>query len=124
MDDNRNTILAIALSLVILIAWQFFIGAPKVQDERDKQVASQEMQAAPTAPGSSAPAAGSARHRIRAARRRRAAPHRRPPEHSLARPEAPPAAKPRSRPARASPSTRRRWAARSRSQERVSTISC
>ncbi|MCB1435825.1 MAG: membrane protein insertase YidC [Rhodobiaceae bacterium] len=60
MDDNRNTILAIALSLVILIAWQFFIGAPKVQDERDKQVASQEMQAAPTAPGSSAPAAGSA----------------------------------------------------------------
>jgi YidC/Oxa1 family membrane protein insertase len=59
MEDNRNTILAIALSLVILIAWQFFIGAPKVEDQQ-KQAAQREMQATPGAPASGATAPQSA----------------------------------------------------------------
>jgi YidC/Oxa1 family membrane protein insertase len=55
MDENsRNTVLAIVLSLAIIIAWQFFIAAPQIEQERRKQEALQtEQQARPpvTAPG-------------------------------------------------------------------------
>lgn len=51
MNDNRNTILAIALSLVILIAWQFFVGMPGVDETRQRQDAQQAQQAQPVAPG-------------------------------------------------------------------------
>src|SRR4051812_811058 len=34
MDTNRNTLLAIALSLVVLLGWQFLYVGPKMEAER------------------------------------------------------------------------------------------
>ena len=47
MDDNRNMILAIGLSLAILIGWQFFVGMPQMEKQREalKQQQQQQQQA-------------------------------------------------------------------------------
>jgi YidC/Oxa1 family membrane protein insertase len=66
MTDNKNTILAIALSAVVLIAWQFFYAAPqekarqeKLQAEQQKQQQAQQQPgkpaAAPAQPGQAQP---------------------------------------------------------------------
>jgi YidC/Oxa1 family membrane protein insertase len=66
MTDNKNTILAIALSAVVLIAWQFFYAAPqekarqeKLQAEQQKQQQAQQQPgkpaAAPAQPGPAQP---------------------------------------------------------------------
>ncbi len=44
MSDNRNMIIAIALSVAILLGWQFFFGMP--QAERQRQAAEQQRIAA------------------------------------------------------------------------------
>ncbi|MCC2112609.1 MAG: membrane protein insertase YidC, partial [Hyphomicrobiales bacterium] len=36
MDDNRNYLMAIALSIVVLVAWQFFVAGPKIEAQRDR----------------------------------------------------------------------------------------
>ena len=36
-DDNKNLILAIALSVSVLIGWNYFIGAPQVEKQRQAQ---------------------------------------------------------------------------------------
>ncbi len=58
MNDQKNTILAIVLSGIVLLGWQYFIGMPQVDKQR--QIAAQQQQAqAPnpqTPPGASAPA--------------------------------------------------------------------
>ena len=63
MTDNKNTILAIALSALVLIAWQFFFAMPqekarqeKLQTEQQKQQQTQQQQpakpaGAPAQPG-------------------------------------------------------------------------
>ncbi|MFC7398256.1 membrane protein insertase YidC [Chelatococcus sp. GCM10030263] len=58
--DNKNLILAIALSVAVLVGWNYFFGMPQVQQQR--QSASQSQQATPqpqgapqTAPGQPAP---------------------------------------------------------------------
>ncbi len=61
MTDNKNTILAIVLSAVVLIAWQFFVGMPqqKARQEAAKQQQQQtaQQQTAPAGQaGQSAPA--------------------------------------------------------------------
>jgi YidC/Oxa1 family membrane protein insertase len=54
MPDNRNFLIAIALSLAVLLGWQFFIAGPQMQKAQQQQeIAAQ--QAAENAP---APAAG------------------------------------------------------------------
>ncbi len=61
MTDNRNTILAVILSGLVLIAWQYFYNAPQMERQR-VQTQSQVDLAKPspqTTPGS-APAPGSA----------------------------------------------------------------
>src|SRR5438067_13180151 len=69
MTDQKNTILAIALSALVLIAWQYFVGLPqmekqkqeaqlKAQQQQQQQVqtpAQQPGQTAPTAPGGAQP---------------------------------------------------------------------
>ena len=60
--DNKNTILAIVLSAVVLIAWQYFVGMPQLQKERQQQQQAQQQAAAkkagqPTAAPTSAPTA-------------------------------------------------------------------
>jgi YidC/Oxa1 family membrane protein insertase len=69
--DNKNTILAIVLSAVVLIAWQYFVGMPQLEKERQQQQQAQQQAAAkkagqpspptaapgaaPTAPGAAPP---------------------------------------------------------------------
>jgi YidC/Oxa1 family membrane protein insertase len=59
MSDQKNTILAIALSALVFIAWQYFFGLPQM--EKQKQAAQQQQQtqqqAQPTASGESRPQA-------------------------------------------------------------------
>src|SRR5581483_10084179 len=55
MTDNKNTILAIVLSAIVLIAWQYFVGVPQ-QKAREEQVAQQQQKQA-AQPKATAPAA-------------------------------------------------------------------
>src|SRR5471032_356022 len=48
MTDNRNTILAVILSGLVLIAWQYFYNVPQMEKQRAAQQAQSEM--ARTAP--------------------------------------------------------------------------
>ncbi len=67
MTDNRNTILAVILSGLVLIAWQYFYNMPQMERQRAQSQAQTELnksspQAQPgsTAPGSTAPQPGGA----------------------------------------------------------------
>ena len=64
-ENNRNFILAIVLSIVVLVGWQYFYGVPKMQEEqarkeREAQLQKQEQTAgqtpAPSATGVPQPA--------------------------------------------------------------------
>ncbi len=59
-EDNRNLLLAITLSVVVLFGWQYFYGVPQM--EKQKQLAQQNQQAqsqtAPVPAPGSAPAPG------------------------------------------------------------------
>ena len=57
-EDNRNLILAIALSVLVLIGWQYFFAGPQMQKDRAAQQQTQ-TQATPT-PGAAQPAAAGA----------------------------------------------------------------
>jgi len=86
---DKNTILAIVLSAIVLIAWQFFVGIPqeKVREQRQAQQAQQQPAAqagqpapttappgAPPAPGQiAAPGAGPAQSMTREAALRQSA---------------------------------------------------
>src|SRR5689334_23681715 len=48
MTDQKNMILAIVLSAIVLIAWQYFIGMPQLA--KQKQEAQQQQQAQQTTP--------------------------------------------------------------------------
>jgi len=43
MTDSKNTILAIVLSAIVLILWQYYVGVPQ-QKAREEQVAQQQQQ--------------------------------------------------------------------------------
>ena len=56
MSENRNLILAIVLSLVVLVAWQYFYAGPKIEQERERQAALETQQEQTVAtPGAAAP---------------------------------------------------------------------
>jgi YidC/Oxa1 family membrane protein insertase len=58
MGDQKNTILAIVLSAIVLIGWQYFVGIPKMEKQRQEAAQQQLQQPAPGAaptPGTSAP---------------------------------------------------------------------
>jgi YidC/Oxa1 family membrane protein insertase len=65
-DSNRNTILAVILSGIVLIAWQYFYNVPQMEKQRAAQQAQSELaksaapQANNTTPSSSAPPTGNA----------------------------------------------------------------
>src|SRR4051794_18229322 len=64
MIDNRNTILAVILSGLVLIAWQYFYNVPQMEKQRALQQAQSELakptpQAGNTASPSTAPQTGS-----------------------------------------------------------------
>src|SRR3984893_7057397 len=43
MTDNRNTILAVILSGLVLIAWQYFYNVPTMEKQRAAQQAQSEL---------------------------------------------------------------------------------
>lgn len=62
MSENRNMVLAIALSALVLFGWQYFIGMPKVEKEKEaarvqqtQQQAQQPSQTAPAGKPAAAP---------------------------------------------------------------------
>src|SRR3954454_21591454 len=59
MTDNRNTILAVILSGLVLIAWQYFYNMPQMEKQRAAQQAQSEM-AKPAPQGGSAPSPSTA----------------------------------------------------------------
>jgi len=44
MDDNRNMMLAIGLSVAILVLWQVFVGWPQLEKQREAQKLQQQQQ--------------------------------------------------------------------------------
>jgi YidC/Oxa1 family membrane protein insertase len=44
MNDHKNTILAIVLSGMVLIAWQYFVGMPQLEKQRQQQQQQQQAQ--------------------------------------------------------------------------------
>src|SRR3569623_2440720 len=53
MTDNKNTILAIALSALVLIAWQYFYGIPHEKARQEQLQQQQAKQVAPSPPAQS-----------------------------------------------------------------------
>ncbi len=58
MNDNKNTILAIVLSAVVLIGWQYFVGMPQEKSRQEQLQVQQQKQGTPTPaqPGQTPPA--------------------------------------------------------------------
>jgi len=45
MTDNKNTIIAIVLSAIVLLGWQYFIGMPQMERQRQEALLKQQQQA-------------------------------------------------------------------------------
>lgn len=63
MSDNRNTILAVVLSGLVLLGWQYFFNIPQMEKQRAAQQAQQQaakQQAETQTPGAASPAAAPA----------------------------------------------------------------
>jgi YidC/Oxa1 family membrane protein insertase len=51
LGDSKNTILAIVLSAIVLIGWQYFIGGPQLEKQRQEAAQQQQAQQTTPAPG-------------------------------------------------------------------------
>ncbi|MDP1907276.1 MAG: membrane protein insertase YidC, partial [Hyphomicrobium sp.] len=51
MTDSKNTILAIVLSAVVLIAWQYFYAMPQAEKQKQQQLQTQLQSPKPAVPG-------------------------------------------------------------------------
>ncbi len=49
-DDNRNVYVAIALSILVIVGWQFFYGYPQMQKQRQAQQAAAAQSGQPSTP--------------------------------------------------------------------------
>ncbi len=62
MIEHKNTILAIVLSLLVVVGWQYFVGYPQMQKQREearlKQQEQTQVQPGATQPATPAPQAG------------------------------------------------------------------
>src|SRR5438552_7951029 len=56
MSDNRNTILAVILSGLVLIGWQYFYNMPQMEKQRATQQAQSELAKPAPQPGTTTPA--------------------------------------------------------------------
>jgi YidC/Oxa1 family membrane protein insertase len=52
MGDHKNTILAIVLSLLVVVGWQYFVGYPQMEKQREQALLKQQEQ---TQPGTAQP---------------------------------------------------------------------
>ncbi len=57
MNEHKNTILAIILSLIVVVGWEYFFARPELQNQPQPQPQRQEETQQPTKPGSTQPAA-------------------------------------------------------------------
>lgn len=48
MNDQKNMILAIALSALVLIGWQYFIGMPQMEKQKQESQLRQQQTQAPS----------------------------------------------------------------------------
>jgi YidC/Oxa1 family membrane protein insertase len=56
MNDQKNTILAIVLSAIVLLAWQYFFGLPQMEKQRQEaQQKAQQQQTQPAQPSQNGP---------------------------------------------------------------------
>ena len=53
--NDKNTIIAIVLSALVLIGWQFFIGGPQMERQKQEALLKQQQQAQPTPGATPAP---------------------------------------------------------------------
>src|ERR1700742_1031115 len=60
MNDNRNTIFAVILSGLVLIAWQYFYNMPQMKKQRAAQLAQSELVKPATPAGNAATSQGGA----------------------------------------------------------------
>ena len=44
MTDHKNTILAIVLSLIVVVGWQYFVGYPQMEKQRQEAALKQQQQ--------------------------------------------------------------------------------
>ena len=44
MGNNKNTIVAVVLSLLVVVGWQYFIGYPQMERERQQAALKQQEQ--------------------------------------------------------------------------------
>jgi YidC/Oxa1 family membrane protein insertase len=51
MNDNRNMMLAVALSVAVLVGWQFFIGIPQMEKQKEAQKLVQQQTQQQSQPG-------------------------------------------------------------------------
>jgi YidC/Oxa1 family membrane protein insertase len=60
MTDNKNTIIAIVLSAIVLLGWQYFVGMPQMERQRQEALLKQQQQTTTPAPvpGQPTPAPG------------------------------------------------------------------
>src|SRR5208283_1492101 len=60
MIEHKNTILAIVLSLLVVVGWQYFVGYPQMQKQREearlKQQEQTQVQPGATQPSAAQPA--------------------------------------------------------------------
>jgi YidC/Oxa1 family membrane protein insertase len=54
MTDSKNTILAIVLSAIVLIGWQYFFAKPQLEKQQQEQSQQQAAQKSPAQPGQAA----------------------------------------------------------------------
>src|SRR3977135_3892874 len=47
MMDNKNTLIAIALSAIVLLGWQYFVGMPQMERQRQQAQPPAQQQAQP-----------------------------------------------------------------------------
>src|SRR4051812_11244376 len=46
--NDKNTIIAIVLSAIVLLGWQYFIGMPQMEKQRQEALLKQQTQQTPT----------------------------------------------------------------------------
>ena len=63
MTDNKNTILAIVLSALVLLGWQYFFAVPQEKARQEQLQAQQQKQTVP-APGQPSPAQPQAQSQV------------------------------------------------------------
>ena len=56
-EDTRNLFLAIALSVLVMAAWQYFYAGPLYQREHQAQMQANQAQANPASPTEAQPSA-------------------------------------------------------------------